>query len=309
MQDLSRDFNSPEALPIECVRREGPLLKWAFCLCLPILAAFSCWVPAASEAVDPNQPGEAKTHEELSQRLEELIRQLRQERSAYYTQKAEYERRIQKARENRRILRDELEEIRRQEAEMDRQIQKYGAEVKDLKKQLESRSSLEKTINEHIEPFLAKQRTAIEKGIPYKQQERIARLEGIGVDVNDVTTASVADRLAQVWNYGQEELRLARSSETYSARAKAMEDAAPHARYFRVGQKILGYVTEDGGQTAMWLSFPDESEWVFITDAQQSSQIRNAVEILDRRQGPKLVTLPIVLWPRSSIKEAVDASP
>jgi hypothetical protein len=309
MQDLFRDSNSPQALPIECVGREGPLLKWAFCLSLSILAAFTCWAPAASEAVDPNQPGEAKTHEELSQRLEELIRQLRQERSAYYAQKAEYESRIQKARENRSILRGELEEMRRQQSEMDRQIQKYGAEVKDLEKQLESRSSLQKTINGHIEPFLVKQRTAIEKGIPYKQQERIDRLQAASADGNDVSAVSVADHLAQVWNYGQEELRLARSSETYSARAKAMEEATPHARYFRVGRKILGYLTEDGMQTAMWLSLPDESEWVFITDPQQSAQIRSAVAILDRRQGPRLVTLPIVLWPRSTVKEGVDGSP
>jgi len=309
MQDLSRDSNSPQVPTIEWLRLEGPLIKWAFCLCLLVLGTLARRTVAASGTMDPNEPGQTNTEKEPSERLEELIRKLRQERSAYYTQKAEYESRIQKARENRRILREELEEVRRQESQTDRQIRQYQDEVDDLKIQLELRSSLEDVISRHIEPFLIKHRTAIEKGIPYKQEERIARLEGVGVDVNDVSTGSVADRLAQVWNYGQEELRLARSSETYSARAKAMEDAAPHARYFRVGQKILGYVTEDGRKTAMWLSFSDESEWVFITDARQSAQISSAVEILDRRQGPRLVTLPIVLWPRSLVKETFDASP
>ena len=309
MQDLSRDSNSPEALTKKCLRREGPLLKWAFCLCLPVLILLTCRTVAAPGIADPNKSRQTNTHRELSQRLEDLIRQLRQERSAYYMQKAQYEGRIEKTRENRRILRDELEDLRRQETETNQQIQKYEAEVEDLKKKLVSRSFLEESIKEHIKPFIVKQRMAIENGIPYKQQERIDRLEAVRVDANDMSNISAADRLGHVWNYGQEELRLARSSETYSARAKAMDEASPHARYFRVGQKILGYVTEDGRQSAMWMLLPDKKDWLFITDTKQSSHIRSAVEILDRRQGPRLVTLPIVLWPGSPDKEDADASP
>jgi hypothetical protein len=59
----------------------------------------------------------------------------------------------------------------------------------------------------------------------------------------------------------------------------------------------------------MWMSLPDKKDWLFITDTKQSSHIRSAVEILDRRQGPRLVTLPIVFWPGSPDKEDPDASP
>ena len=76
-----------------------------------------------------------------------------------------------------------------------------------------------------------------------------------------------------------------------------------------MGQKILGYITEDGKQSAIWLSWPNRKDWLFITDTKQSAQIRSAVEILDRRQGPRLVTLPIVLWPKSLDKEDANASP
>ena len=76
-----------------------------------------------------------------------------------------------------------------------------------------------------------------------------------------------------------------------------------------MGLRILGYMTEDGRQAAMWSSLPGHKDWLGITDMKQSGQIRSAVEILDRRQGPKLVTLPIALWSAGSEEGGSDASP
>ena len=128
MQDLSRDSNSPKAPTIMWLRREGPLLKWAFCLGLLVLGALARQTLAASAVADPNKTRDTNTQRELSQRLGELIRQLRQERSAYYVQKARHEARIEKARENRKILQGEVADLRRQEAETDQQIRQYEAE-------------------------------------------------------------------------------------------------------------------------------------------------------------------------------------
>lgn len=264
---------------------------------------------AAPAVADPNKPKEANRQRELSERLEELIRQLRQERSAYYVQKTRQEARIEKARENRKILRDELNDLHRQETESDQLLRKYEAEVDDLKEQLVSRTSLENVLLDQIEPFVVSQRTTIENGIPYKQQERIARLETAYGDANTPSRITAADQLGHVWNYAQEELRLARSSETYTARVKTEDEASPYARFFRVGQKILGYMTEDGRQAAVWSSLLRHKDWLCITDIKQSSQIRSAIEILDRRQGPKLVTLPIALRPKDSDEGGIDASP
>lgn len=309
MQDSLRGSNRREALVTTGLRRKGSLQRWTLCLNLLVLIALSGQTLAASAVAEPNKPQETNRQRELSERLEELVRQLRQERSAYYVQKARHEARIEKARENRKILQDKLDDLRRQEAESDQQNQKYEAEVEDLTGQLGSRASLENVLREQIQPFLVSQRTAIGNGIPYKQQERMARLEAARADVNAPSRISAADQLGRVWNYAQEELRLARSSETYTARAKTEDESSPYARFFRVGQEILGYITEDGRQAAMWSSLPRHRDWLFITDMKQSGQIRSAVEILDRRQGPKLVTLPIALRSTRSDKGGSNASP
>ena len=309
MPDSSRDSNSRKAFGPTGVRRNGLLRKWTLCLSLLVLVVLAGQSFAAPAVADPNTPQGKSRQAELSERLEELIRRLRQERSAYYVQKARHEARIEKARENRTLLQDELNELRRQEAQADRQLQQYQAEVQDLREQLDSKASLENVLRGQIQPFLSSQRTAIEKGIPYKQQERAARLMAAAGDVNAPSRISAADRLGHIWNYAQEELRLARSSETYTARAHTEDESSPYARFFRVGQKILGYITEDGRQTAMWSSLARHKDWLLITDIKPSGQIRSAVEILDRRQGPKLVTLPVALEPTGSQEGGADASP
>lgn len=309
MQDSSRDFNSHKTQRTTDLRRNGSLQRWVFCLSLLVLVVFAGQSFAASAGADPNEPREKNRQTELSERLEELIRQLRQERSAYYVQKTRLETQIEKARENRKLLQDEFTELRRQETESDRQLQAYKTEVDDLKKQLGSKTSLEKVLTEQVQPFLASQRTEIEKGIPFKQEERITRLEAVVGDVNTPNGILMADLLGHIWNYAQEELRLARSSETYTARVKTDDESSPYARFFRVGQKILGYITEDSRRAAMWSSLARRKDWLLVTDAGQSGQIRSAVEILDRRQGPKLVTLPVAIKPANSQKGGSDASP
>jgi hypothetical protein len=284
-------------------------LRWRiFCLGLSILITFTGRVFAAPTAEEPNKPRQTNRQKELSGQLEDLISRLRQERAAYYTQKARLETQTEKARENRKILQVELDDLRKQQDESEQQLKQYEAEVENLKEQLVLKKSLENIMDERVRPFIENQQAAIENGIPYKQQERIERLKNAVGDANAPDAVSASDKLGHIWNYAQEELRLARSSETYTARAKMEDGSSPYARFFRVGQKILGYITEDGRHAAIWSSLQDAKSWMPVTDTKQSAQIRSAVEILDRRQGPRLVTLPIALESTDSKKEDSDAS-
>jgi hypothetical protein len=276
------------------LKRKGYLQLLVWCLTLLVLIVLTNQILAESRSKDSNTPRDTDKQAKLTQHLQNLISRLKQERSAYYIQKAQHDIQIQKARKNLKILQDELDDLYRQETESNQQLQKYEIEVEDTKEQLVLRNDLQNVIKQQIQPFISSQRVTIEDGIPYKLKERIARLEAVSNVLNDPNLASVSDQLGHVWNYAQEEFRLSRSPETYTARAPSKDGSTPYARYFRVGQLILGYVTEDGRQTAIWSSL-DNKGWQVITDQKQSSQIRSAVEILDRRQAPKLVVLPITL--------------
>jgi FtsZ-binding cell division protein ZapB len=274
----------------------GRGLLW--CLCLTLLVLWLASGPAAEAAqpADANNPGQQRSQtRDLSKTLEGLIRQLRELRSDYYLRKANDEAKLQTASRNSDLLEAELEELRRQQADLDRLIQQYKSESQDLRDQLASRAALQAAVRRHSHAFHSAQKAAIENVAPYKQPDRIERLEAACQDVNDANAVSIAEQLGRIWSYVQEEMRLARSSETYSAQAPSDDGASPHARYFRVGQLILGYDTEDNRRAGMWLNLPDGKGWVSFTDPKQAAQVRDAVEILDRRQGPKLLMLPVVM--------------
>jgi hypothetical protein len=267
-----------------------------------IITAFSGIITADSNVTYQS----TDTQKELTEKLEGLIEQLRQERADYYIYKAQNETEIQKARENHKVLQDELNELRLREAEYDQEILKYKEEVEDINKKLIAKTALENILHEQVQPFLINQKIIIENGIPYKQKERLARLEAAygrstqrlttgNSDTNEPNRISAADYLENIWNYSLEELRIGRSSETYTLRAKTGDNALPYARYFRVGHLISGYVTEDGRQTAMWLSQRDKYDFSVTKDRKQSEQIRKTVEILDHLQPPELVELAVSL--------------
>lgn len=271
-------------------RRWLQLSAWFVGVVLSCLLAYQ-----AVAAPAPASTSESQT--DLLETLQDLVSRLRTQRQEYYQQKAQDDARIQEAQENVRLLRAQVTELREQEADLDAEIRQYRTEVETLTIQGIQRTQARRAIASTYATFATQQEDEIEKGIPYKQSERIARLGTASADVNEADSRSAAEQLGHLWSYGQEEFRLADSSETYSDRAVVEEGLTPYARYFRVGQWMLGYVTEDGERMALWLPRFSGGTWQPVLDSDQMAQVRDAVEILDRRQAPRLVALPIATGP------------
>lgn len=295
MQERSRDFDRRPRRIWRASSNKGILLMG---LLLALLGpGLSSWgASGTAEPADPNDKGaQAAEAQELSRKLEDLIGRLRQVRSDYYLRKAKDEAELDRARGNAQVLEADVEELRKQEADLDEQIQQHRTESSGLEKQLAEKSGIDEFVRGQVEPFCSAQKAAIEEGPAYKQQERIERLQAACLDSNDVNSVSAAETLGKVWSYAEEELRLARSSETYSGRIQMHDGTNPHVRYFRVGLLILGYVTEDGKRAGIWSALSDSKGWLHISDAKEGKQVRDAVDILDRRKGPSLLSLPVAI--------------
>jgi len=191
-----------------------------------------------------------------------------------------------------------VRELRRQETDLDAEIGKYRAELATMTGEATQRAYVRGVIADRISTFAIQQKDEITKGIPYRQKEHIARLGAGSADANDAVSRSATEQLGHLWSYAQEEMQLAGSSETYGERATIEGDLTPYARYFRVGQWMLGYITEDGRRTALWLPEYTGGAWEPVLEADQVNRVRSAEEILDRHQAPGIVLLPIVtgLW-------------
>ena len=229
----------------------------------------------------------ATGHADVLRPLQDALSELRTLRQDYYQQKAADEAKLQQARENRDLLKAQVEDLQNQQAELDRQLREVREQVQSLQAQREQWEVVHEAVEHQISPFVAQERLVLATTSPYHRQERLARLQ-----------AEATGMLGTLWSYAQEELRLAASSETYTERAAVADVTQPYARYFRVGQMILGYVTEDGRQAAIWLPSTEGGRWQTLDDPKQIASLRSAIEILDRQQAPRFVPLPIA--PRTS---------
>lgn len=247
---------------------------------------------AVPQGLEPAAPAAGQA--DLLRPLQDLLSQLRTLRQDYYQQKAADDAELQQTRENRDLLRAQVADLQKQQADLDRQLAEVREQVQSLQVQRDQWKAVQEVVEHQISPLVAQERLALATTPPYRRQERLARLQ-----------TGAADMLGPLWSYAQEELRLAASSETYTERATGADGTQPYARYFRVGQMILGYVTEDGRQAAIWLPSTEGGQWQTLDDPKRIASLRHAIEILDRQQAPRFVPLPIA--PRSATPAPMES--
>ena len=262
---------------------------WAGCLFLIGFCA-STWGQAPP--ADPNQ--EVQVSGQAVIQLQELLKDLRQNRLAYYQQKAEQETNLETARQARQTLQEQVDELKEQETRLDQQVRTYHADIEELSSQLKQKAALDVILQNQWQSFYPAQVQAVKTGIPYKQQERLALLTTEPNEAQDPNRTGVR-QLIRAWTYARDELRLARSVETYTDRVELPGPRRPYGQHFRIGHLLFGYVTEDGLHAAQWLSTPEDPGWRPTQGPKSTRQIQKTISILEGHSAPTLVTLPIVV--------------
>jgi hypothetical protein len=226
--------------------------------------------------------GAQQEETKLAEELQGLVRKLREERAAFYGRHRTRSEQLEGARSAARRLDVELSELRGRETEVDRKLADARADLEKLRGE-EAADVLRAALGPEVEKSIREGKEFIDRGIPYRAQDRSGRL-GVPAD------GSLSDQLSRYWSFLQEEIRVARSGEALSAEIPLGAGRAKPARVFRVGQLVMGYVTEDGLEAGLW----NGTQWVPATDPAQDKTIREAIDILDRRRAPGLLSLPVL---------------
>jgi hypothetical protein len=238
---------------------------------------------AFSAPVDPN------LQYEPTKELWALVSSLRQLRTDYYEKQRQNTEKIQQIRDIAQKLQAEVEELRRREKQIDKSFSEIQSDIRKSEFENEENKLTESSTAKKLERFIAKQTEEIEKGIPYRKDDRLTRLKGSASNEQPLEDQSVTDVFGRVWSFSQEELRIARSGESFTDLVELGEDRLQYARLFRVGHQILGYLTEQGDQAGIWL---DGVGWEEAKKGRAES-VKEAVGILDRRRVPNYVLLPV----------------
>lgn len=208
--------------------------------------------------------------------LRDVVRALREERAAAYARRRARAAEIEAARAPLKRLEIELSELRQKEAESEKALADARAELDSLRSAAAAEDAAAKALGPPLEAAFAHFKELVRAGIPYRRDERAARLGEGG---------AAPERLARLWTFAQEELRVARSGEAWTAEVALPDGRAKPARLFRAGHLLCGFVSEDGREGGFW----SNGAWA----AGQDEDVRKAVEMLDRQRPPGFLLFPI----------------
>ena len=275
---------------------------------LKLLSLKSCFFTAAlicvfqpgpkglCESPQKNSAGlsQVNSQEAPTEELWSLVRSLRQLREDHYEKQRERTDQIRQIRETTYNLQAQADELEQKENQLDKDLAQIKTDIRKL--QAENKNDIDQklSLTKALEDFTATQTWRVEKGIPYRKDDRLTRLKAIQPSAQPQQDRSIADLLGGIWSFSQEEMRLARSGETYTDLISLTDSRRQYARLFRAGHLVLGYVTEADEQTGMWI---ENFGWR-KSDNSEAQAIRSAVKILDQREVPDYVQLPVNMDPR-----------
>jgi len=239
---------------------------------------------ALSEPQRVLSSSELKQKDNSTQQLWSLVTSLQQLRSDYYEKQSQHTDRIQQLHDTSKKLQAEVEELRRRENQINESLAKINSDIENLHTECEKDKVMKLAVAKKLDDFVAEHAKRIEKGIPYRQDDRLMRLKG-----DALAEQSVANVFGGIWNFSQEEMRIARSGETFTDMVSLSDERFQHARLFRIGHKILGYLTEQDDQAGIWV---DGVGWEKVQNS-EAEAVKAVVRILDRRRIPGYIQLPV----------------
>jgi hypothetical protein len=259
------------------------------CLCLH--ASLASGIAAApSAAPDGPEASNPPAATPLLERLETLVRSLREERQAYYGKQASLNTALEEARSAIRHWDTELEILAQQE-------ERLQAETADLRQRLAAdretlsrQTQAEHIIDRRLQEFARTQADQLGRDpVPLQTAERRAAPAALGETPDPHHPLTTPERLRLIWQHIEQELSWTQSAQSMTVRMPRDDGTQPFVRLLRIGHTVLGYVTEDGRDGAWW---DGKGSWRRANPGEIDT-LRESLAILDGQRVPALQLLPV----------------
>ncbi len=262
-------------------------------LSMVLLLCLTVWGWGAEKAPERAEP-RASDAAALQSELRRLVGQLRELRQDYYTRKQAQEERIDEAAEQIKSLERAKTALAPQKAQLESRVKTLLYDLAQLESERESDDALRSAVAEALRQFVHQQRAAIEGGLPHRVEERLQLLHRLDRDL-EKGHAKASTLVELAWLFGEGELRDAASGATYSAEVALPDGRRKPARFCHLGHVLVGFLTEDGHECGYAAPTPDGFVWSLESQDSRANVIRSAVRVLDRREPPRLLLLPLTI--------------
>lgn len=236
---------------------------------------------------------------ELMNELQNTVTTLRETRQGYYSRKQEKDEEVQDLRMQIQSLKETYEDLVSEAEDIEKEMETLGGEEERIKTSISGYKDKEDELSNTILSYVEILREQVNNGIPFRLEERTAKLDAILKGIDATKPMDIAEACNQLWSFCKDELRLSVTSEIYRDNICLADGREPHAEFVRVGKVVLAFMTDDGNDTGIWLTQKDNGSegattgWVKDPSSVPRHTIEKSINILMRQHPPEIINFPI----------------
>jgi len=244
-----------------------------------------CFALLSEPFADEGDTSTAGLLQQLRQTLTNL-REKKQERYALRERAKQRSAMLEEETESLRAERDALlprrDSLKNENGAIQKERDDLAKKVKDSDTELENVSlSVKETIGKLVEK--------IERGLPYRIEER----KKVLTNFQENAGKDIASDVALLWQICMQEYELGTSSETYPGEVKLLDGRRKEGQYLRIGRVVLAYLTEDQMDCALSVNRNGRFEFLTELDSSRRAAIKESFLIARRQRSPAIVIFPI----------------
>jgi hypothetical protein len=227
----------------------------------------------------------------LVQKLQQTLANLREKKQERYALRERAKQRSAMLEEEIESLRTERDALLPRRDSLKNENSALQKERDDLAKKVkDSNTELEK-VSLCVKETIGKLAEKIERGLPYRIEER----KKVLTNFQESAGKDVASDVALLWQICMQEYELGFSSETYPGEVKLQDGRRKEGRYLRIGRVVLAYLTEDQMDCALSVNRNGRFEFLTELDSSRRAAIKESFLIARRQRSPAMVIFPIYM--------------
>ncbi|WP_456270137.1 DUF3450 domain-containing protein [Kushneria sp. AK178] len=180
--------------------------------------------------------------------------------------------------------------LEEQQARIDRQ--QHALETLD-----DTREALPDTLHDMLDRL----RSLVEADIPFRHDERMARLEGLERTISNPTIPP-EQRMEQLLSVWHTELDYGRGMDSWRGQL-TQGDQQRDVQFLRMGRIGYYYLTPDGEQGGVWKH--RDRQWHPL-DSAERTMVNRGIRIANDQRAPELLSLPLSIEPDRASSESAS---
>lgn len=194
--------------------------------------------------------------------------------------------------------RESSERLERYNRRLAETLESQQGRIERQQRSLASLDETRETLPATLEEMVVRLRDLIEADMPFRRDERLARVESLERTLLEAGTPSV-EELEQVLSAWRTELEYGREMDAWRGPLVGHEEPR-EVQYLRVGRAGFYYLTPDGQQGGVWRVA--DRQWQAL-DRAERTEVGEGLRIARDQRSPRLLSLPL------SVEIAGDSHP